>query len=89
MSQVILIHSMSGDDYHLAAGCLVAVTEAQKARWIELGVARELLSTEPTELQTMQAHSFLPKETVETQSEEVAEKPTQTPKRKQKNVPSA
>lgn len=60
MAKVVLLCSMGGDNFHCSAGDLCIVSDEQKAQWINGGIARDLLSTEPTELQTMTARDFSP-----------------------------
>jgi hypothetical protein len=60
MAKVVLLTPMAGDNFHVAAGDVCIVSDEQKARWISENIARDLLSTEPTELQTMRAHDFSP-----------------------------
>lgn len=66
MASAILLSAMAGDKFHVAAGDLVYLTDKDKERWLSENIARELLSTEPTELQTARAYSFLPKDLGET-----------------------
>ena len=58
MAQAILLCSMGGDNFHCSANSLVIVSEEQKTQWIDGGIARELLSTEPSELQLATAKDF-------------------------------
>jgi hypothetical protein len=60
MAKIVLLTAMAGDNFHVSAGDVCIVSEEQKARWIGENIARELLSTEPTELQTMREHDFSP-----------------------------
>lgn len=60
MAKVVLLTPMAGDNLHISAGDVCIVTDEQKTRWINEGLARELLSTEPTELQTLRAKDMSP-----------------------------
>ena len=60
MAKIVLLTSMAGDNFHCSAGDVCIVSDEQKAQWIAGGIARDLLSTEPTELQTMRAKDFSP-----------------------------
>jgi hypothetical protein len=58
MAKIVLLTPMAGDNFHVSAGDVCIVSDEQKAQWIDGGIARDLLSTEPTELQTMRAKDF-------------------------------
>ncbi len=88
MAKVVLLCSMGGDNFHCSAGSLCIVNDEQKAQWINGGIARELLSTEPTELQTMTAHDFspAPEKTLEQpQPESVEQNATPKPSKRKKS----
>jgi hypothetical protein len=90
MAQVILLCSMGGDNFHCSAGDMAIVNDDQKQQWIDGGVARDLLSTEPTELQTATAKDFspAPNKSEQTQPEKVAEQ-TPQPKPSKRKKPDA
>lgn len=60
MAKVVLLTPMAGDNFHVCAGDVCIVSDEQKVRWIGENIARDLLSTEPTELQTLRQHDFSP-----------------------------
>lgn len=88
MAKVVLLTPMAGDNFHVNAGDVCIVSDEQKARWISESIARDLLSTEPTELQTMRAHDFspAPEKTLEQpQPEAVEQNATPKPSKRKKS----
>jgi hypothetical protein len=85
--ELVLMQSMGGDKFSLTAGQLVEVDEATGERFLQEGIGRGLLSTEPTELQLATKFSFVVSKGSETKQEaapvgvEPAVRPTQRRRR--------
>jgi hypothetical protein len=55
MRSIILLQSLAGSEFCFNAGTLLECSKAEAERFIDAGIARELLPNEPTELQQMLA----------------------------------
>ena len=58
MRSVILLQSLAGSAFCFNAGSLLECSEHESERLIDSGIARDLLSNEPTELQTLTLSRF-------------------------------
>ena len=58
MRSVILLQSLAGSAFCFNAGTLLECSEHESERLIDSGIARDLLSNEPTELQTLTLSRF-------------------------------
>ena len=58
MRSVILLQSLAGSAFCFNAGSLLECSESEAERLIDAGIARDLLSNEPTELQTLTLSRF-------------------------------
>ena len=58
MKSVILLQSLAGSAFCLNAGSLLECEPIEAERLIDSGIARDLLSDEPTELQTLTLSRF-------------------------------